>query len=135
MAVYALTSQTLSLNGDDLSSLCRSVTLTVDAAQLDTTDFASAGWTEMIGGLKSGTLAIELHDDMADDGLDEDLWGILGTVVTFAVKPTSAAKGPSNPEYSGSVLITQWTTGGTVGELATKSLSFPISGAVTRSVS
>ena len=45
------------------------------------TDFASAGWVEYIGGLKSGNLSIEFHDDVADNDVDEELWALLGTVV------------------------------------------------------
>ena len=134
MAVFALTSVTSTLNSVDITAYTKSVTLTLDAAQLDTTDFASGGWTEAIGGLKSGTLSIEFMDDLADDALDEDLWDIFGTVVAFTTKGTSASIGTSNPEYQGNVLITSWSLGGSVGDLAGKSLSFPVSGAVTRDV-
>ena len=58
MAVFALTSVTTTLNSSDVTSLLKSATLTVDAAQLDTTDFASGGWVEMIVGLKSGSLSL-----------------------------------------------------------------------------
>ena len=92
MSVFALTSVTSTLNSVDITGDTKNVTLTLDAAQLDTTDFASGGWNESIGGLKSGTLTIEFNDDMADDALDEDLWGIFGTVVTFTVRPTSVIK-------------------------------------------
>lgn len=132
MAVYALTSQFCSVNSVDYSGDLKSATLVVDAAQLDTTDFASAGWVEYIGGLKSGTLALEFQDDVADDAVDEELWALLGTVVAFAMRPTSAAVGTSNPSYSGSVLVTSHSLGGSVGDLAMKSLTFPTSGAVTR---
>lgn len=135
MSVYMLTSETLTVNSVDYTDHIKAATLTVDAAQLDTTDFASAGWTEVIGGLKSGTLAIEFMDDVADNDLDEELWALLGTVVTFTVKPTSASVSASNPSYSGSVLITSHSLGGAVGGLASKSVSWPTSGAVSRATS
>ena len=69
MAVFALTSTTVTLNGSAITGDLKSATLAVDAAQLDTTDFASGGWVEMIGGLKSGTLTLEFQDDLADDAL------------------------------------------------------------------
>lgn len=134
MSVFALTGQQLVLNGVDYSDHLKQVTLTVDAAQLDATDFASAGWVEVIGGLKSGTLALEFMDDVADNDVDEELWALLGTVVTFAQRPTTGAISTSNPEYQGSVLITSHALGGTVGDLAAKSLSFPTSGAIVRDV-
>ncbi len=134
MAVFALTSEVVTLNSQDISAWCKSATLTVDAAQLDTTDFASGGWVEMIGGLKSGTLALEVMDDVAAGEIDADIWGIIGTVVAFTLKPTNGAISTSNPEYQGSVLITGWSIGGAVGDLAQKSLSFPVSGSITRDV-
>ncbi len=132
MAVFALISEFVSLAGVDQSANFKSATLTVDAAQLDTTDFASAGWVEVIGGLKSGTLALNVQDDVADGAIDDDLWAILGTVVAFEVRPTSAVVGTSNPKYTGSVLITGHSIGGDVGSLAMKSLTFPTSGAIVR---
>jgi predicted secreted protein len=134
MAIQALTAQVVSINSVDISAYCKSATLTIDVNSLDTTDFASDGWTEMIGGLKSGTLSVELMDDVADNELDEDLYAILGTVVPFAVKLDDGGISASNPEYQGNVLITQWNIGGAVGDLATKSLSFPITGAIVRDV-
>lgn len=132
MAVFAITSEYVALAGVDQSANFKSATLTVDAAQLDTTDFASAGWTEVIGGLKSGTLALNVQDDATNSAIDDTLWGILGTVVTFEVRPTSAIVGVNNAKYTGSVLITSHSIGGDVGSLAMKSLSFPTSGTITR---
>jgi len=134
MAVYALTSQVVTVNSVDYSDHLKSATLTVDAAQLDTTDVASGGWTEVVGGLKSGTLALEFMDDVADNDVDEELWALLGTVVTFTIKATSGSISASNPEYQGSVLVTSHAIGGAVGELATKSLSWPTSGSITRDI-
>jgi len=134
MAVYALTSQVVTVNSVDYSDHLKSATLTVDAAQLDTTDFASGGWTEVVGGLKSGTLALEFMDDVADNDVDEELWALLGTVVTFTIKATSGSISASNPEYQGNVLVTSHAIGGAVGELATKSLSWPTSGSITRDI-
>lgn len=135
MAIFALTSTIVEINGQNYSNYCKSATLTVDAAQLDSTDFASAGWTEVIGGLKSGTLSLEFMDDFAVGEIDADLWPFLGTVQTFRVRPTDAVVGTSNPNYNGSVLITTHTIGGSVGDIAGKSLSFPTTGAITRATS
>jgi hypothetical protein len=135
MAVFALTSVTTTINSVDYTDHLKNATLTVDAAQLDTTDFSSAGWVEVIGGLKSGQLALTFNDDVANTNVDDNLWALLGTVVAFTVKPTSASVGSSNPSYSGNVLITSHALGGGVGELASKSITFPTSGAVTRAES
>jgi len=134
MAVMSLTTQYTSINSVDESANIKSSTLTVDVNPLDTTDFASAGWVEQIGGLKSGTLAVEFQDDIVAAAIDSKLWAILGTVVPFEVRLTSAVVGASNPKWTGNILITGHSIGGAVGDLAMKSLSFPTSGAVTRAV-
>ena len=134
MAAYALLSQVTTINSVDWSPWLKSSVLTLDAASLDSTDFASGGWTEVIGGLKSGTLAITANDSITDNEADELLFALLGSVVTFTVKGTDSAISAANPEYQGSVLITGHSFGGGVGELAAKSPSFPTSGAIVRDV-
>jgi len=134
MAVMSLTTQFTSINSVDESANIKSSTLTVDVNPLDVTDFASAGWVENIGGLKSGTLAVEFQDDIVAAAIDTKLWAILGTVVPFEVRLTSAVVGASNPKWTGSIFIGSHSVGGSVGDLAMKSLSFPTSGAVTRAV-
>jgi len=134
MAVFALTGLVVTVNSVDYSDHLKNATLTVDAAQLDTTDFASGGWTEVIGGNKSGTLALNFMDDVADNDVDEELWALLGTVVTFTLKKETGGISASNPEYQGSVLVTSHSFGGDQGSLASKSLTWPTSGAITRDV-
>lgn len=132
MAVYCITSSYLALSGTDYSAHVKSVTLALDAAVLDSTDMASGGWQENIAGLKSGTLTIDFQDDAADASIDNVLDGLFGTVVSFEVRPTSAAVGTGNPKRTGNVLINSLPVGGAVGDLAMKSVSYPTSGAVTR---
>jgi len=132
MAVFALTAEYLALNGSaTLNDHVKAATLTIEAEALDSTAMGP-GWKSNIGGLKSGTLAVTFNDDYAASNVDATLWPLLGTVVTFEVRPTDAAVSATNPKYTGSVLIQQHALGGSVGELASKALSFPVSGAVTR---
>lgn len=136
MAVFALTNMYVALNGSatNVNDHVKSAVLTVDAAQLDSTAMGDT-WVEVIGGLKSGSLALTFNDDAAASNIDSILWPLLGTVVTFEVRPTDSAVGAGNPKYTGSVLISQAALGGGVGELASKSLTFPTSGTVTRATS
>lgn len=133
MAKIVLTSEYVAINGTDLSEYCNKAELQIEVEAKDVTTFGSGGAKEFIGGLKSGTLALEFKNDFAASELDSIMWPLLGTVVTFAVRPTSAAVGTSNPSYSGSVLVTGHNpiTGG-VGDEATMSLSFPTTGAISR---
>lgn len=134
MAALALTDVTVTLNATDISDYVKSVTLDLNANTLDSTTMGDS-WTEMIGGVKSGSVSIELVDDFADSAIDDILFPLFGTVVTFAARPTSAVVGSSNPSYSGSVLVNQLTAFGSHGELATKSLTWPTSGTIARAES
>lgn len=135
MAVVALTNEYLALNGSAaLNDHVKSAVLTVDVAELDSSAMGDT-WTEVVGGLKSGSLAVEFLDDTAASNVDATLWPLLGTVVTFEVRLSDAAVGATNPKYTGSVLISKASFGGSHGALPTKSLTFPVSGAVTRATS
>lgn len=135
MAIAVLTSTRLEVSGTDYSAWCKSVTVTCDAEQLDATDFASGGWKESLGGLKGGEVSFELMDDFADNDVNEDFWGLLGTVVAVKVRASSASIGAANPEYQFSALVTSAVgVDVSVGEIPTQSHTWPISGAVTRAV-
>lgn len=134
MAVFALTNEYLALNSTNLSDHVKSCVLTVDVAQLDSTAMGDS-WVEVIGGLKSGSLAITFNDDYAASNVDVTLWPLLGTVVTFEVRPDAGAVSATNPKYTGSVLISQHALGGSVGDLAAKSVTYQTSGTVTRATS
>lgn len=133
MAKMVLTAASVTINGTDYSDRCSKAQLAVEVEEKDVTTFASSGWVEVLGGLKSGTLALTFKNDIADNDIDEDMWGVLGTVVTFAVKLTQSAVGTSNPQYSGSVLAKSWTPlNGAVGDVAEVEVQWPTSGAVSR---
>jgi hypothetical protein len=135
MAAMVFTSTYIALNATDLSAYCKKAELVVEVDEQETTNFASSGWKAYTGGLKAGTLAITANDSFTTGEIDAIMWPLLGTVVAFEVRPTSASVGVSNPKWTGSVLITSHKAGGDVGALAEKDYSFPTSGAVTRATS
>jgi hypothetical protein len=128
-----LTSTFLGLNGVDRSSWVSKVEVAVEVEEKDVTTFASAGWKEVLGGLKSGSIAVTFKNDVADSQLDDTMWALLGTVVAFETRATSAMVGTSNPKYTGNVLINGWTPiSGSPGDVNEQSVTYPTSGAVTR---
>ncbi|WP_330242013.1 phage tail tube protein [Streptomyces sp. NBC_00525] len=136
MAKMVLTSEYVGINSVDYSDNVRKAELTVEVEDKDVTTFGSDGWTEVLGGLKSGELKVEFLQDFAAGQVDEDMWALLGSVVTFEVRPTSAVVGTSNPKFTGSILVNGWNPiEGGVGDEASVSVSFPVSGAVTRATS
>ncbi|WP_327180455.1 hypothetical protein OG599_35180 (plasmid) [Streptomyces sp. NBC_01335] len=133
MAKMVLLAAYVSVGGNDLSAYARKAEVTVEVEDKDVTTYASLGWKEVLGGLKSGEVALELLQDVAATKLDSIMWPLLGTVVPFAVRLDSAAVSTNNPQWSGSCLIKGWNPiEGSVGDEASVSVSYPTSGAVTR---
>ena len=133
MAKFVVTGTKVTVNGTDVSSSCARAELVVNAAEVDVTDFGSGGWTEVIGGLKSGTVSLDFHSDFGVAGVSDlfaDLVGTIGTVTIVAANGTAASA--TTPLYTANVLINSFTPiSGAVGDLSTFSVSFPTSGAVT----
>lgn len=133
MPKMVLLAEFISINANTLNEYTKKAELTVEVEEKDVTNYASLGWKEVIGGLKSGELSCEFLQDFAATELDSIMWPLLGTVVPFEVRADQAAVGTSNPKYTGSILINGWNPlTGSVGDEATVSLGFPTSGAVTR---
>ncbi|MFC8201278.1 hypothetical protein ACFUTV_38665 [Streptomyces sp. NPDC057298] len=133
MPKMVLLAEFVSLGGNDLSEYCRKAELSTEVEDKDVTTYASLGWKELLGGLKSGELGLEFLQDVAATEIDSIMWPLLGTVVSFEVRLSQAAVGASNPKYSGSVLVNGWNPiEGSVGDEASVSVGYPTSGAVTR---
>lgn len=136
MPTMVLTAEYVSIGGNDLSTYAKKAELAVEVEEKDVTTYSSLGWKVVLGGLKSGTLALEFLQDFAATKLDSIMWPLFGTVVAFEVRPDQAVVGTSNPKWTGSVLIKEWAPiSGSVGDEATVGVSFPTSGAVTRATS
>lgn len=138
MAQYVIVNPYVLISASDISDHIKSATLEVTVAEQDSTDAASSGWTEHLGGLKSGTLSLEVYDDKAAASIDAIMWSTLGlgTVQTFEVRAVNTTVSTTNPKYTGSVLINSTTPlSGAVGDVAMISLKLPTSGAVTRATS
>lgn len=135
MAKMVLLAAFVSIGGNDLSSYSRKAELTVEVEDKEVTTYASLGWKEVIGGLKSGELSLEVLQDVAATKIDSIMWPLLGTVVPFVVRLDNAVASASNPQWSGSVLINGWNPiEGSVGDEASVSIGYPTSGAVVRAV-
>lgn len=130
MAKFVVQNPVIVLAGGTVSSAAAQCTISIEADDVETTNFGSAGWRERIGGLKGGTLDVEWHQDLAAGAIDSVVWPLLGGTAAFTVYPNGTAGGVN---YSGVVLVTAWSPmDSAVGDLATVSTSWPISGAVAR---
>ena len=135
MAKYVVTGNTVSFNGTDISGSVARAELVISSAEVDVTDFASGGWTEVVGGLKSGSVSLDLHADFGVSGLStligEAQVGTLGTVVIVAGNGTAASS--TTPAYTAVCLVSSVTpVAGAVGDLSTFSVTWPTSGEITK---
>lgn len=133
MAKYVIQGTSVTFNGSDISSSVARAELVINAAEVDTTDFGSNGWTEVVGGLKSGSVSLDFHNDFGAGGVSalmQDLVGTIGTVTIIAANGTAASA--TTPEYTAEVLVNSFTPiAGAVGDLSTFSVTFPTSGEVS----
>jgi hypothetical protein len=133
MAHMVLLASFVSIAGNDLSAHADKIELSIDVEDKDATTFASAGWKESLGGLKGGKLGVSFKQDVAAASLDSIVWPLLGTVVAFEVRLANTARSPSNPGYTGNVLVNGWKPiSGSVGDVAATDVSFPTTGPVAR---
>jgi hypothetical protein len=132
LAKFVATDYKVTINGGTVSSSLASVELPIEVDEQETTAFGSS-WRTRIAGLKSGSITLEFHQDFAAGALDSILYPLLGTNATVVVVPTSGTVTASNPSYSGSFLVTSYTPyASTVGDLATVSVTWPLTGELTR---
>lgn len=136
MAKMILTAAYVNITGPgDISSYVSKAELVVEVEEKDVTTFGSAGWVEVLGGLKKGGLTLTIKQDIADNTIDEKFYEIFGANAAFEVRLTQASVGTSNPKYTGSVLINKWEPlKGSPGDVAEVEVNFPTSGAVARAV-
>lgn len=132
MAKFVATDYKITINGTNFSTSLASVELPIEVEEQETTAFGSS-WRTRIAGLKSGSITLEFHQDFAASAIDATLYPLLGTNATVVVSPTSTAVSSTNPSYSGEFLVTSYTPfNSTVGDLATVSITWPLTGALTR---
>jgi hypothetical protein len=117
----------------DISGYVTSISLSTTAAEVMTSAMGSSAMTR-IQGMIDSSVTIELQQDYPT--IEKLFWDAFtaGTAVPMTVKPNgTAAAGSSNPQYAFSVLPTSWTpVNGAIGDLATVSITYPISGAITK---
>jgi hypothetical protein len=135
MARLVLTNAFISVGGVDLSDLVASVTLNSTFDVVETTAFSSTAAKTRLAGLADNSVALEFHQDYATSEVEQTIYPLLGTVATVIVKPNGATTGALNPSYTCSAVISEWTPlNGSVGELATASVTWPVTGAITKAV-
>jgi hypothetical protein len=129
MARIVLTNVAVTFGTTDISSYVTSVTLGSTYDVVETTAFGNTARTR-VAGLADNSVALEFNQDYAAGALEAVIYPTLGTAVSMTVRPVAG----TTPSYSFSALVSEWTPlNGAVGELATASVTWPISGTITKS--
>ena len=135
MARIVLTNVAVTINSVDLSDRIASVTLNQSFAEVETTAFGDSARTR-VAGLGDNSVSFDFHQDFAATEVEATIGPLVGTTTAITIKPTSGAVSATNPSYAFNALITEWTPlNGAVGDLATASVTWPISGAITKATS
>jgi hypothetical protein len=132
MAKFVATNYNIKVGGTDFSTSLASVELNLESDDVETTAFGSDFRTR-VGGLKTGTISLNFHQDFASGSVDAILFPLLNTIATVVVIPNGTAVSATNPSYTMTCLVNQYQPfASSVGDLATLSVSWPLSGSVVR---
>jgi hypothetical protein len=133
MARIVLTNAYVTINSVDVSDHVASVTLNSSIDVVETTAFGTTGARTRVGGLADNSISLEFHQDYASSSIEATIYPLLGSTTTVVVKPNGSTTSATNPSYTSTVLVSEWTPlNGAVGELATASVTWPVSGAITK---
>lgn len=127
----------IEVNSNVIAANGNKVGLNMQIEDLDATTFGQTAKVRR-GGLFDGSLELSILNNFDAGEIDSIMFALLiaRVPVTFKVRPTSAAKGVDNPEYSGKILLTKWgAIAGDVGKLAAVDVSWPSSELWTRATS
>lgn len=132
MAKFVATDYAITIGTATFSTSIAAVTLDISTDEQETTAFGDTYRTR-IAGLRDASLTIDFMQDFAAGAVDATLFPLLGSAIAFSIKPTSGTVSATNPSYSGTALVTQYQPfAGSVGDLATLSVTWPVTGSVTR---
>ena len=135
MPKFAATDYSISINGTSFSTSLNSAELSIESDDLETTAFGGE-WRTRIGGLKSGSLTLSFMQDFGAASVDATLYPLLNTAATVVIKATSGTVTATNPSYTAVCLVNQYSPfASSVGDIATLSVTWPVSGTVTRATS
>jgi hypothetical protein len=135
MARIVLTNASLTFAGTDISSYVSSVTLSTSLDVVDTTSFGNTARTR-VAGLADNQVTIEFFQDFGSGLLESIIYPTIGTSAAMIIKPVAGSTTATNPQYSFNALVSEWQPlSGAVGELATASVTWPVSGEITKATS
>lgn len=116
----------------NISQWVSSVTLNRNYDELEVTAMGDSGH-KYVAGLEASSITLEFFNDFATSASMATIDELVGKTTTVTVKPTSAATSATNPKYSMTCLINGITpVNGSVADLATSSVTWNVSGTITK---
>lgn len=135
MAKFVLTNPSISVGGVQLEDHVGSVSITEAYAEVATTAFGDTAVTR-IAGLGDHSISLDFHEDFAATEVHATIAPLVSQTTTIIVKPVNETTSATNPSFTMTVLVTEWPLlNGAVGDLATASVTWPVSGAITTATS
>jgi len=131
MAKFVLTNPEIEINSVSLADHVASVTVSESYAEVATTAFGDTAVTR-IAGLGDHSVSLDFHEDFSAAEVHATIYPLLSGTTTLVVKPVNETTSSTNPSYTMTVLVTEWPLlNGAVGDLATASVTWPVSGSIT----
>lgn len=117
MARFVLTNVRAFAGGADLTSASNQIEISSEVEDKDVTNYGSAGFTEVLGGLGSAEISGEGQWEAGDSGMiDDATWADLGGRGPWTIGPVGASVG--DLAYFTYALRTSYQLGGQVGDVA-----------------
>lgn len=125
---------TFTLGGVDVSAEVTGVILKGYTNDVQVPATLTTGTTHAAGAKHFDIQIDYLADDSSTSTLFGELWAAVGTdskELAFTVRLRAGVESPTNPQWSGTLVVTGATLGGKVGELSSGSITCPLTGAPT----
>lgn len=127
MAKVVLRKASILINSVDLSKRATQVAIEMPDEEIDVTTFQAAN-KQTVKGMSDASIQVSFIQDYAASQVDETLWPLKVGEAAFPVevKPSTAAKSPTNPLYKmlEAMLFNYTPISGSVGQVSTTQVTF-----------
>jgi|AACY02.18.fsa_nt_gi Flp pilus assembly protein TadG len=135
MAAKVLLNPHITINSVDLTGQIASVGIAENFDGVDATAFGATARTRLKG-LGDHQFTASFHQSYDASSTNATIRPLVGTTTTVTVNPEGSTNSTTNPEYSFTVLVTEWEdVSGSVGDLMTVDVTWPINGEITQATS
>ena len=118
----------------DLSDHVRSISIDLKTDIIDATCMTNT-YKDKLAGFTDWSVDVEFAQDYASGKVDATLFPLIGTSVALVIRPSSAARSATNPEFTGSGIMESYSPlSGKVSDLNTNKVKFAGTATLLRNV-